>query len=94
MSTATKPVSPLSGANFNPFATHPFTSYSPPAPRAPVPPRNPAPNHSHNTNHSPPQRSPSSPTGPVFVPYRPGAATPDLVLKRQPSGWQLPGTSK
>ncbi|KAJ6591855.1 hypothetical protein DFH09DRAFT_1273640 [Mycena vulgaris] len=85
-----KPVStsPLSGSNFDPFATHPFTSYSPPAPRAPVPARNPAPTHSHNTTQAPPKRSPSSPTAPIFVPYRPEASPPELsqVLKKQPAG--------
>ncbi|KAF8196703.1 hypothetical protein K438DRAFT_2120967 [Mycena galopus ATCC 62051] len=107
MSTSKKttPVSPLSGANFDPFATHPFTSYSPPAPCAPPPPRNPAPTHSHNTmtsrlpssTHSkPPKLSPTAgtpPIVPVFAPYRPEAAPPDLsqVLKKQPSGWKLPG---
>ncbi|KAJ7257908.1 hypothetical protein B0H12DRAFT_462817 [Mycena haematopus] len=95
-------VSPLSGANFDPFATHPFTSYSPPASRAPPPPRNPAPNHSHNTTPSlaphskPPKLSPTAgtpPIAPVFVPYRPEASPPDLsqVMKKQPSGWKLPG---
>ncbi|KAF7356835.1 hypothetical protein MVEN_01019100 [Mycena venus] len=104
MSTSSKttPGSPLSGANFNPLATHPFTSYSPPAPRAPPPPRNPAPTHSHNTTsrptHSkPPKLSPAAGTppiaAPVFVPYRPEAPQPELsqVLRRQPTGWKLPG---
>ncbi|KAJ7090587.1 hypothetical protein C8R43DRAFT_1172351 [Mycena crocata] len=97
MSTSSKPVpvSPLSGSNFNPFATHPFTSYSPPAPSAPVPPRNPAPYHSHNATQ--PKRSPTgtSPPAskPVFVPYRPEDDAPELskVLKKRPAGWQLQG---
>ncbi|KAJ7035676.1 hypothetical protein C8F04DRAFT_1233611 [Mycena alexandri] len=65
MSSSSKPVnvSPLSGSNFNPFATHPFTSYSPPAPRAPPPPRNPTPSHSHNTmGRMPPKPPKISPT--------------------------------
>ncbi|KAJ7355550.1 hypothetical protein DFH08DRAFT_933425 [Mycena albidolilacea] len=91
------PVSPLSGANFDPFATHPFTSYSPPAQRAAPPPRNPAPTHSHQTSrmpsHSkPPKLSPTAgtpPIAPVFVPYRPEAPLPELsqVLKKQSPSW-------
>ncbi|KAJ7743132.1 hypothetical protein B0H16DRAFT_1014369 [Mycena metata] len=98
-SSSTQPVnvSPLSGSNFNPFATHPFTSYSPPAPRTAPPPRNPAPSHSHNTTGrtppKPPKLSPTAgtpPVAPVFVPYRPEAPPPDLsqVLKKRPSGWK------
>ncbi|KAK7031361.1 hypothetical protein R3P38DRAFT_2923089 [Favolaschia claudopus] len=95
--------SPLSGANFNPFAEHPFTRYSPSAPRtAPQPPRNPAssptrqvPSHSHSSSpkHSPTGGTPTLSPGPVFVPYHPEAPPPDLsqVMKKQPSGWKLPG---
>ncbi|KAJ6581234.1 hypothetical protein B0H19DRAFT_498862 [Mycena capillaripes] len=92
--------SPLSGANFNPFATHPFTSYSPPATQAPPPPRNPAPTHSHNTMgrmpSKPPKLSPTAgtvPIAPTFAPYRPEPPAPELsqVLKKQPTGWKLRG---
>ncbi|KAJ7623443.1 hypothetical protein FB45DRAFT_925691 [Roridomyces roridus] len=89
MSTSTSS-SPLSGKNFDPFATHPFTSYSPPAPRAPPPSRNPAATNPHNmSSGQQPKRSPTSPSAPsaVFVPYRPEASPPELsqILKKPPS---------
>ncbi|KAE9406190.1 hypothetical protein BT96DRAFT_285100 [Gymnopus androsaceus JB14] len=88
-STANKaPNSSPLPAHFNPFTTHPFTNYSPPSlssyqPSQPA--YHPQPHPSTYPTHPSPTRA-TAPPKPIFVPFRQGAATPDLddILKKKP----------
>ncbi|KAJ4473731.1 hypothetical protein J3R30DRAFT_718311 [Lentinula aciculospora] len=100
MSTRTANTAPNSSplpSHFNPFATHPFTSCSSLS-SASHPPRQALPSQSHSppsnqpqpTHHPSPTRS-TIPRKAVFVPFRQGAASPDLydILKKKPQPTQI-----
>lgn len=88
-SSSSKASSPL--ANFDPFATHPFTNYSAPNTLNASHPTSPQPSSSHQTNlktsFTPELPQPhTQSTRPVFVPFRQETSSPDLneLLKKKP----------
>ncbi|KAH7873039.1 uncharacterized protein C8R40DRAFT_1173106 [Lentinula edodes] len=103
MSTRTANVTASSSSplpsHFNPFATHPFTSCSSVS-SASRPTSQPQPQLSPSTQprstpHPPPTRTTASPKA-VFVPFRQGAASPDLyeILKKKPQPTQITSPKK
>ncbi|KAJ3720880.1 hypothetical protein EV361DRAFT_920447 [Lentinula raphanica] len=83
-------------SHFDPFATHPFTSYSSVSPASqpsqsasksqsqPLTATQPPHTHTHHPSPTRPMAPPRSKG--VFVPFRQGAASPDLhdILKKKP----------